>query len=738
MKKTLLLSLIFVLALAGTCLAQSAAAADPGVSELRQEIEAAKTDGDRALLHKELGELFVELNDQEGAAREFLEALSLYDGFSPRERLSMAVQIAWAERYEDALRVMRGVVAEKPEYVEARIYLAKTLALKGQYDEAIEEADAALNLRPGDLDALVAKGDALNWSGQYDEARKAYGAVLAEREDFEARLGMAYVLLAQGDTHAARRQMELLSPVLPYQDRELMKLRDALGRASEPTPEELASDERFDITLEGYRESLESAATDEERAALHKELGDLYVLRDDHESAAREYMAALELNPGGFSAEERLGMARSMSWARKYRDAIAVLEGILAEDPDNLKARVHMARTLSWDGRYGEAIREADKVLAVRPDDPEALLVKANALSWKGDHVSARPLYRRILAEEEDFDARLGLAQTQLTAGNIRRARSDFALLEPGYPYQKLAYGRFEDSLRQASRPRLEASYHFYDDTDDNQYNRYEASLSIPAGDVRADVRYRHTDAKDPSRSNDSDEASAGIYARLTERLGAGGEAGYARFENGDSTSIGTWNVRVDLDVPRGRIGISSSREPLNETAQLIENHVYFDSVRVYADQSFSRGWYASASYTYRDYSDSNSSHDARLNITKTLRAEDPRLAVGYRFRYLDFRRQSGSGYFDPDHYNSHQLVVSLRHEGKRGYVYLEPYVGVQFFERFATSSDDFIAGGYGALGLRLGKNVTLELNAEGGDLAVDSAAGFSYYIVGSRLIVIF
>ncbi|MGD2080722.1 MAG: tetratricopeptide repeat protein [Nitrospirota bacterium] len=738
MKKRLLLTAIITLALAGTCLSQGAPATDPRVSELGQAIEAAESDGDRALLHKELGEVLVEAGDLEGAAREFIRALSLYDGFSPRERLSMGVHISWAERYGDALRVIRDVVAEKPEYVEARIYLSRTLALDGQYEEALEEADAALRLRPGDLDAMVARGDALNWSGRYDSAREAYGAVLAEREDFEARLGLAYVFLAQGETHAARRQMELLSAVLPYQERELMKLRGAIGRASEPTPGELASDERFERTLREYRESIGGAATDGERAALHKELGDLYVLRDDHESAAREYMSALELSPG-FSEEERLGMAVSISWAARYREAAAVLEGILSENPDNLKARVHLARTLSWDGRYGEAIGEADKVLAARPEDPEALLVKANALNWRSDHVSARPLYKSLLAEdEEDFDARLGLAQTQLYAGNIRRARSNFALLEPAYPYQRRAYERLQRSLRRATRPRLEASYYFYDDSDENQYNRYEATLSVPAGDIRADVRYRHTAAKDPARSNDSDEASAGIYARLAERLGAGGGVGYAQFDNGGSTSIVTWNARVDLDVPRGGIGVIASRKPLNETAQLIENRVSTESIGVYGDQSFSRGWSASASYTYRDYSDSNRSHDARLNIMKTLRADGPRLGIGYRFRYLDFRRQSGSGYFDPDNYTSHQLIVSLRHEGDKGYVYLEPYVGAQFFDRFAVSSEDFIAGGYGALGLHLGKNVTLELNAEGGDLAVDSAAGFSYYILGSRLIVMF
>jgi hypothetical protein len=103
---------------------------------------------------------------------------------------------------------------------------------------------------------------------------------------------------------------------------------------------------------------------------------------------------------------------------------------------------------------------------------------------------------------------------------------------------------------------------------------------------------------------------------------------------------------------------------------------------------------------------------------------------------YLDFARQTRSGYFDPDNFISPQVFTTISFEREKLYGYLEPFLGYQTFHRYGDSSNDITGGGYGLLGIRLSKHFSLEVNAEGGNYDNDTAAGWSYYLVGSRLLI--
>jgi hypothetical protein len=49
-----------------------------------------------------------------------------------------------------------------------------------------------------------------------------------------------------------------------------------------------------------------------------------------------------------------------------------------------------------------------------------------------------------------------------------------------------------------------------------------------------------------------------------------------------------------------------------------------------------------------------------------------PRIVIGDRFRFLDFLRQSHSGYFDPNNYVANRVFSSLYYEHRFFYTYLE------------------------------------------------------------------
>jgi len=501
-------------------------------------------------------------------------------------------------------------------------------------------------------------------------------------------------------------------------------------------PSALAQGGLFDELLQDNETALEEAAGVKEKARLHKERGDLFLSRDDLENAAEEFIAALDLYDG-FSEEERVWMAVRISWAERYSEALDELRAILLENPQNIKARLHLARTLSWAGQYDEAIHEAEAVLENSPGNREALLVKANSLSWRGDPEQAIPIYEGLLTEEEWFNARLGLAHAHLARGNRRAAQESTEFLAPKYAYQEGELGKLEQALKKTTRPDLRLQYSYYNDSDDNRYDRYSALFSFWFHDFRADTRYTRTEARDNTRSNSTDQLGLSLYTKLTDVLGFGAGIGYAQADDGDDDYV-TWITRADLDMLEGTLAVRASKDLFSETAEIIENRIRLTKVDIDYSRALTDRWFAVAGYGYTDYSDDNDSNQARFTIRYAVYPDNPRINVGYRFRYMDFARHSGGGYFDPHDLVSNQVFASLYYEKGKIYLYAEPYFGQQFFSRRGNDEDDLVAGGSFSIGARLSDDVTVEAFVEGGNFGLDTAAGFDYFMVGGKLKILF
>ena len=109
-------------------------------------------------------------------------------------------------------------------------------------------------------------------------------------------------------------------------------------------------------------------------------------------------------------------------------------------------------------------------------------------------------------------------------------------------------------------------------------------------------------------------------------------------------------------------------------------------------------------------------------------------LSAGYRFRYVNFPRQSHSGYFDPNDYVAHQAFTTFDYEKWGWYTNLSPFVGYQTFRRYGSDNHDVIYGVTGAVGYHITRNILAELNGEYGNFAIQTAAGFEYHTIGGRI----
>ena len=554
-----------------------------------------------------------------------------------------------------------------------------------------------------------------------------------ENVDDVYRTGSSTVV--EADVEVVKEKDSVISDTSPQKGGPFQADNKALNTIDDA--ERLIREGKYDEAAEIYRKAIDEARDTKEKAILHKKLGDLFVAKEDFKSAGDEFIRALSLNRD-FSEKERLQMAVYMSWGGRIEEAIDELRLLLKENDKNIDARIHLARCLSWSGKLDEALEETEKIISESPDNKGALLIKANSLSWKGDYKTAIPLYRSILEKGEDFDTRLGLAYALLSSGDRKGAKENVKLLKPEYPYQQRELEKLLNTLNRETRSGLEMGYSYYNDTDDNIVNRYIVVYDFWLDNWKIKLNYRHTHADDKQRSNRADELFIHAYSRVTDSLGISGGMGISQLGNGDTTSFASGYLNAEHNILNGAIGAKISREVFAETAEIIENRIRITNTLLYMTQRLSQRLSLYASYGYKDYSDKNNSNDLQFVPRYTIYTGNPKVVLGYRFRYLDFNRQSGGGYFDPDNYFSHQLFISLSYEKKKLYGFIEPYVGHQSFTRNGVDTSDYIAGAVGTLGLKFTKNISFELNAEGGNYATASAAGFKYYLVGGRLTVHF
>ncbi len=489
-----------------------------------------------------------------------------------------------------------------------------------------------------------------------------------------------------------------------------------------------------EATVESYKKAIAEAQTDTEKAVLYKKLGDLFAAREDFTNAAEQYIQALSLKRD-FPTSDRLSMAVAISWGDRLDEALAEFRAIVQEEPDNLPARIHLARTLAWAGKFDESLIEINIVLQKDPRDKDALLIKANDLRWKGEFDGAYDLYRSILHTQEDFDARLGYTYVLIARGEDAAARESLALLKPAYPYQERELKKLLKEFKPSTESRGDLKFSRYDDTDGNIVYRYAASYGLHAKRWNALLNYLQTEAHDDTRRDSSSLLTGEARTQLTRQVGITGGLGVIQYHTGEVSNFVTGHVKADAEFPGIAVGVAMTHAPLQDTAELIENRIRFTSAGTYLSGTVTERVSVQGSYTYADYTDGNNSDDLGLTLRATLLPGNPRIVSGYRFRLLNFNRQSFAGYFDPNNFQSHQIFLntSFERDGFSGFV--ELFVGQQSYRRYGVGHDDTISGGSLSIAYKLTSAVSAELSAEGGNYALQTASGFRYHLYGFRLI---
>jgi tetratricopeptide (TPR) repeat protein len=470
------------------------------------------------------------------------------------------------------------------------------------------------------------------------------------------------------------------------------------------------------------------------RAKLYKQLGDLGVAQDKLEPAADAYLRALDNGRESFTPMERVQIAIYLSWADRLNESENELRALLKQEPKNLAARTQLARVLAWSGELAEGIAEANTVLRDSPEHKDALLVKADALQWQGRYIEAVPIYRKLVAWDGDFDARVGLSRSLLALGSRTEALENLHSLKANNGRQQRELAKLTEAVDQETRPTVDGRYNYYSDSDRNRLDRYSLTSGFWFGDQKLGFSFRHTEAADKTRSNRAEDLSLKTYGRLTDRISAGLGLGLSVLRDRHTSSFPSGHVRLDARVFGGTVGANLTREVVSDTAELIENRIRLTAIGVNFNQPITDRVSVSGNYQYKDFSDGNHANDLQL-VSQYALYLSPRIVIGHRFRLLDFHKQSRSGFFDPNNYIANRAFASVYYEHRLFYTYLEGYVGYQTFRRNRVASDDIIHGGTGSVGIKPMANLAIEVNVEGGNFAAGSASGFNYLVIGPRVL---
>lgn len=318
-----------------------------------------------------------------------------------------ALALEKAERFEDALGLLRRAVELAPQEAAAHNALGLCLHRLERHAEALAAFDAALALQPDFPGALCARGAALEAAGRLVEAQAAYDRVLRlQPENLAAVAGLANLASRRGDHAAARPLAERVLAAAPHYPDAVMALaaadlaEGAAERAGKRL-EMLVADDRLTLQQKALALGLSGDVLDaqgraaeafEAYTACNMTLWRAYQPAHGGESAldfAREMLRVIERLPDDAWAAEAAPAAEVKGHVFLTgfpRSGTTLLEQVLASHPE----------VVALEER--ETLADAQRAFLSRPSDLERL-----ARAGEADLDPLREAYwARVRAEGAD------------------------------------------------------------------------------------------------------------------------------------------------------------------------------------------------------------------------------------------------------------------------------------------------------------------------------------------------
>jgi tetratricopeptide (TPR) repeat protein len=312
-------------------------------------------------------------------------------------RLAMGLEangllVQAAASYDMAVRLD----AKEPRWRYRRALLS---ARRGEIDTALADLAAVSSLTPGHAPSYWRTGFLLLDRGDPDGAERAFrSAVQAAPADRAGHIGIALVHLSRGENTEAAAGLEKLLATHPGERYALQLLGTAYRRLGRE------DDAKFALTVGSAGQPVWTDAWSDEVsqyrrgfAAMLKEATQLGLERNFDQSIAL-LDRLIQLRPDDEALRVYLGGMYAA--AGRIAPAAAILEPILARDPNHFDATMHLASGYLFAGNLDKASAYAARALVLRPANADASRLRGMVLWQEGQLREAIALFEAAAAAD--------------------------------------------------------------------------------------------------------------------------------------------------------------------------------------------------------------------------------------------------------------------------------------------------------------------------------------------------
>ena len=535
-----------------------------------------------------------------------------------------------------------------------------------------------------------------------------------------------------------------------------------------------------------------TATRSEERRAGVVGEADAAFDRGEYRRARSLYRRAVEIHPDNPHALRRLALLQT--WEGELKRAAASYERALALEPDDVELALTLADILTRMGEPKRAIPLYEKLRAVDPTAPRILFGLGRALIQDGRLDDARALYQemekgkiepiaahmaraRVLilqdslerargifgealrADPGNLQARLGIAEVNHLLGLNRAALAqvdDIVTVHPEDP----GAARLQQDIHHSLAPRAHFEGERVDDDDGTRSDAASARVRFMAEPQTAiDIEFATLNVTSQCRQLSScDEVAVGpvvdqevearaqiLMAQLTSliirSLKFNAWIGLIReedFGGGDRVlGIGGGYLRWDVGSRLALLG-RASREPLIDTAILIDRGIRVDAAEGRIEYRIGRSWRLYGMAGYAIYSDDNDRTSGDVGIEWRLRSYGPSILSRVDLQYRSFAEDLDHGYFDPDRYTAGLLTVAIRdaYSAVPLYWHVEGTYGRQDIDAVPGATlegenNDEVEAIRARVGIKFSSRATLEAYYTRSNYPFDRAVAFTYTRAG-------
>ena len=292
-----------------------------------------------------LGLAYGGLRQYDRAIRSFEKALEV-DPKQPMVRFNLGLTYLQTGQFDKARGVLGPLAREQNDNFLAQHYFGVSLLKLGRINEGISELEAVASKHPEDLDAVYTLASAYIRTRQLEKAQKLIDGPISRQETAEAHLlAGSYYMASKAFRQAVEelKKAQQLNPALP-------ELGASLGGAYAMTGSQEMAAQLFETHLKENPEDFDSLAF----------LGWLYLEAERVDEAEPLLRKAHQIKPA--DAEVMFQLARVERAREHYTEAAALLEQVVAKNPDHTRAHVLLAQTYFRLKRTADGNREREIV----------------------------------------------------------------------------------------------------------------------------------------------------------------------------------------------------------------------------------------------------------------------------------------------------------------------------------------------------------------------------------------